>query len=109
MLNSLPLVQNLLHPLAILDLSSTISRAQLRYDGQVPTLTSSCTSLFVPSAMTYLTKEQLFLLTGINPLEHEGAIRDLSHTALGGMLGNAMTLPVVGAVTVVALSLLQGP
>jgi hypothetical protein len=94
-LEALSRARNLLNPKAVMDISQSISRVNLRMDGLVPTLTSTCGSIFIPSTATKLDSNLCLALQGF----------DLSRLDLNGispeqacsMAGNAMSVPVVGA------------
>eukprot|EP00971_Amphidinium_carterae_P264718 5251366-Amphidinium_carterae.1 len=108
LLKQLSSVENLMDENAILDTSNSVHRSQLRRDGLVPTLTTS-SSLYIPSAAAFLTSEQALLLTGLQPTDDrlQCALSGSSEKARLAMAGNAMSLPVVGAVTAVALTMVQ--
>ena len=102
MLQALGSVQNLVSENTILDISQSISRVALRSDGCVPTLTTTCGNLFVPSRAVALDHKQLLALQGICP--DLAAAVECTPEQICKMAGNAMTLPLVGSVLVAALS-----
>jgi site-specific DNA-cytosine methylase len=102
MLQALGSVQNLVSENTILDISQSISRVALRSDGCVPTLTTTCGNLFVPSRAVALDHKQLLALQGICP--DLAAAVECTPEQICKMAGNAMTLPLVGTVLVAALS-----
>ena len=97
---------NLFDKCAILDLSQNIGRVALRKDGRTPTLTSTCGHLFVPSLGTKLTPQQVLALQGINVTTAD--ISRFSAAEVFKMAGNAMSVPVVGAVVWCVVCELRG-
>ena len=97
---------NLFDKCAILDLSQNIGRVALRKDGRTPTLTSTCEHLFVPSLGTKLTPQQVLALQGINVTTAD--ISRFSAAEVFKMAGNAMSVPVVGAVVWCVVCELRG-
>ena len=81
---------------SILDLSQSISRVAFRCDGLVPTMGTGCGGLFVPSAGVHLSPRQCLALQGVNVDTHD--TNGITDDALHRLAGNAMTVPVVGAV-----------
>ena len=96
LLETLSLGRNLHNKKSILDLSQSISRVAFRCDGLVPTMGTGCGGLFVPSAGVHLSPRQCLALQGVNVDTHD--INGITDDALHRLAGNAMTVPVVGAV-----------
>ena len=108
-LRSLSQLQNLMKPFSVLLLSKSLGRNAVRDDGMVPTLTHGCSALFVPSAAQVLTVPQLMCLTGLHPKAHKRCFQieaSMSTAEMDLLIANAMSLPVVGTVCAVALSML---
>jgi len=104
-LGVLGVTRNLFNKKVILDLSQNIGRVALRDDGRTPTLTSTCGSIFVPSMGARFTPQQVLALQGIIATEED--IGNFNAAQVFKMAGNAMSVPVVGAViwsTVCALA-----
>ena len=101
---------NIMRDTCILNLSKSLGRVSLRSDGFVPTLGHGCSGFFVPSAAAYLDLHQLMCLTGFDPSAHKKVfevITEHSESDLDIMIGNAMCLPLVGAVAACALSMIE--
>jgi len=90
---------------AILDMSQSINRSSFRSDGLVPTLTTTCGSLFVPKYGAYLSGRQCLALQGLNP--HILNLTGLSEDNLHELAGNAMSVPVIRTVMYAAVSQLR--
>ena len=88
--------RNLHSATAILDLSQSISRVAFRSDGLVPTLGTGCSGLFVPSAGVHLTPQQCLTLQGVSLGGRD--LTGFTNEQLHRLAGNAMSVPVVGAV-----------
>ena len=74
-----------------------------------PLLTHGCTELLVPSAAQVLTVPQLMCLTGLHPKAHQRCFQieaSMSTAEMEWLIANTMSLPVVGTVCAVALSML---
>ena len=97
---------NVFHEHAILDLNQSIDRVQFRKDGLAPPLATCCGYLFVPSTGTNLSPLQCMALQGFDVRRHD--LTGLSGTDLCRLAGNAMSVPVIGIVCGIALSLLRG-
>ena len=94
---------------AVLLLSKSLGRNAVRDDGIVSPLTHGCTALFVPSAAQVLTVPQIMCLTGLHPKAHQRCFQiqaSMSTAVMDLLIANAMSLPVVGTVCAVALSML---
>ena len=94
----------------ILNLSKSLGRTQLRKDGLVPTMGHGCLGLFLPGSAAYLNIEQLMCLTGFDPKLHKDvftAIKDQKEKDMELLVGNAMSIPVIGIVSGCALSMLK--
>ena len=94
----------------ILNLSKSLGRTQLRKDGIVPTMGHGCLGFFLPGSATYLNVEQLMCLTGFDPKLHNDifrAIKDQKEHDMELMVGNAMSIPVIGIVSGCALSMVK--
>lgn len=102
-LNVLSRGRNLHAANAILDLSQSISRACFRVDGLVPTLGTGG-GIFVPSTGERLSPQHCLALQGIDPASHE--LDGFTREQLYRLAGNAMSVPVVGAVMWSAMSML---
>ena len=87
---------------AVLDLSQSINRSSFWSDGLVPTLTTTCGSIFVPTFGAYLSGRQCLALQGLNP--HVLDLTDQSEDNLHKLAGNAMSVPVIGTVIYAAVS-----
>ena len=108
-LHTISQYMNLTSAKAVLNLSKSIGRTQVRADGLVPTLGHGCTSLYFPGAGTFVNIPQLLALTGLHPKEHASHIQHM--VTIGSdvdiLVGNAMCLPVVGSIMATALSMVQ--
>ena len=105
LLRSLSQHQNLHKPSVVVDISQSVHRACFRTDGLVPALGTGCGRVMATGYGTLLTSDQCLWLQGVNPA---GIILDgISEQDRYRMAGNAMSLPVVGAVIVAALSTLK--
>ena len=92
----------------ILNLSKSLGRTSLRKDGFIPTVGHGCLGCFVPSAAANLTTSQLMCLTGFDPAEHVkifDALKTQKESDIDLLIGNAMSIPVVGVVAACALSM----
>ena len=93
----------------VLNLLTSIGRTQLRKDGLAPTMGHGCLGLFLPGSATYLNIEQLMCLTGFDPKLHREvfqAINDQKESDMDLLIGNAMSIPVIGIVSRCALKML---
>ena len=101
MLETLSSHAHITHLCSVLNVSKTIGRTSWRKDGLVPTLGHGCLGMYVPSAAMYLEVPQLLALTGFEPEAHGAHFRlasEVAPTKMDLLIGNAMTLPVVGSV-----------
>ena len=101
---------NIMSNACILNLSKSLGRNQLRKDGLVPTMGHGCLGLFLPGSAAYLNIEQLMCLTGFDPRLHKDvftAIKDQKEHDMELLVGNAMSIPVIGIVSACALSMLK--
>ena len=103
-LNVLSMGRNLHTPNAILDLSQSVTRVCFRSDGLVPTLGTGCGGVFVPGVGTHLSPEHCLALQGVDPATHD--LTGFTREQLYRLAGNAMSVPVVGAVMWSAISML---
>ena len=91
-------------------LSRATGRCQIRADGLVPTLGKGCLGFFLPAYASYLTVDQLLCLSGLSPQQCK-ICYDLAkyqkNNDMDWMLGNTMTLSVVGPVLMVTLGMLR--
>ena len=102
MLDVLSGSRNMFDNRAVLDLSQSINRSSFRCDGTVPTLTTTCGSLFVPRYGAHLSGKQCLALQGLNP--HILDLTGQSADNLYKLAGNAMSVPVIGTVMYAAVS-----
>jgi len=86
---------------AVLDLAQNAGRAAFRCDGLVPTLTSTCGSIFLPRFGVYLTPWQCMALQGLSKAGCNAT--DVSDAQIYKMAGNAMSTPVIGVILWAAL------
>ena len=109
-LRELSYERNLLNGATILNLNKSFGRCGIRADGLVPTLGNGCLGFFLPSVASYLTVDQLLCLIGLSPRKNK-ACYELANGQNKGdmewMMGNTMTLPVVGPVLSVVLGTLR--
>ena len=101
---------SIMSKVCILNLSKSLGRTQLRKDGLVPTMGHGCLGLFLPGFATYLSIEQLMCLTGFDPRLHKGVfkiIKDQKESDMELLVGNAMSVPVIGIISGCALSMLK--
>ena len=101
---------NIMANACVLNLSKSLGRTQLRKDGLVPTMGHGCLGLFLPGPAAYLSIEQLMCLTGFNPKMHKevfNAIKDQKEHDMELLVGNAMSIPVIGVVADCALIMLE--
>ena len=109
-LRELSYERNLLNGATILNLKKSFGRCQIRADGLVPTLGGGCLGFFLPSVASYLTVDHLLCLSGLSPRENKICYQlanDQNNGDMEWMMGNTMTLPVVGPVLSVALGMLR--
>ena len=109
-LRELSYERNLFNPLTILNLGKSFGRCQIRSDGLVPTLGKGCMSFFMPSDASYLTVDQLLCLQGLSPRKNKicyELAKDQKKVDMDSMLGNSMSLSVVGPVLMVTLGMLR--
>ena len=107
--------RSLFKSLTILNLSNSRTfcnreLCQIREDGLVPTLGKGCLGLFVPSDASYLTVDQLLCLQGLSPRKNKicyELAKDQKKVDMDSMLGNSMSLSVVGPVLMVTLGMLR--
>ena len=113
--------RSLFKPLTILNLGKSVGRrhgkghysrepCQIRQDGLVPTLGKGCMSFFMPSDASFLTVDQLLCLQGLSPRKNKicyELAKDQKDVDMDSMLGNSMTLSVVGPVLMVTLGMLR--
>jgi hypothetical protein len=97
---------DLMQKTAILDLSQTIGRSALRTDGLVPALGTSSSRHFVPSSSAFLSSRQCLLMQGHELLGLDVCRPPLTEEDVHHLAGNAMCVPVVGAVLAASLALL---
>ena len=109
-LQELSYERNLFTPSTILNLGKSFGRCQIRADGLVPTLGKGCLGFFLPAYASYLTVDQLLCLSGLSPQQCK-ICYDLAkyqkNNDMDWMLGNTMTLSVVGPVLMVTLGMLR--
>ena len=101
---------NVMSNTCIMNLSKSLGRTQLRKDGLVPTMGHGCLGLFLPGSAAFLNVEQLMCLTGFDPKLHKdifAAIKDQKEHDMELLVGNAMSIPVIGIVSGCALSMLK--
>lgn len=103
LLNALQESQNLLDADSILDLSQTLGRNACRDDGLVPTLGTGCSRMFAPAHSAFLDARQCLALQGQNVSCLPSGFSD---DELRTLAGNAMCVPVVGAIMASAFALL---
>ena len=93
-----------------MNLGKSFGRCQIRADGLVPTLGKGCLGFFLPAYASYLTVDQLLCLSGLSPQQCK-ICYDLAkyqkNNDMDWMLGNTMTLSVVGPVLMVTLGMLR--
>jgi site-specific DNA-cytosine methylase len=105
LLRSLSQHQNLHKPGIVVDVSQSVHRACFRTDGLAPALGTGCGRIMATGYGAFLTSAQCLWLQGANPA---GIVLDgISEQDRFRMAGNAMSLPVVGAVVTAALSTLK--
>lgn len=94
-------------PETVLDLSQSLGRNACRTDGLVPALGTGCSRMYVPASSVFLDARQCLALQGhdISRLPAT-TLETFSDDDLRTLAGNAMCVPVVGAVLASALSLL---
>jgi len=110
MLSELSTRENLMDNNAIINLTKSSGRCQFRRDGVVPCLGYGCGSFFVPSKGMYLSGSHLLALTGFCPIKDKDVYKRAQGIAkhdLEVMIGNAMSLPVIGAVIAGALCMVR--
>jgi site-specific DNA-cytosine methylase len=109
MLKSLSQMHNIMKPCSVLRLSKSLGRNSLRDDGVIPTLCNGSVALYMPFAAKTLSVPQLLCLTGFHPVHQKQSFEIASQMADSDMdllIGNAMSMPVVGSVMATALSML---
>ena len=109
-LRELSYERSLLNGATILNLNKSFGRCQLRADGLVPTLGKGCLGFFLPSVASYLTVDQLLCLSGLSPRKNKicyELAKGQKNVDMEWMLGNTMTLSVVGPVLSVTLGMLR--
>ena len=109
-LQELSYERNLFNPFTILNLGKSFGRCQIRADGLVPTLGKGCLGFFLPAYASYLTVDQLLCLSGLSPQKCKicyDLAKDQKNNDMDWMLGNIMTLSVVGPVLMVTLGMLR--
>jgi len=94
LLDMLSRSRNLMHPCAVLDVSQSMGRMSFRSEGLVPTLTSACNHIFVPSLGVPLGPRRCLALQGVDPARV--CLDGISDEQACRMAGNAMSIPVVG-------------
>ena len=100
---------NIMSNACVLNLSKSLGRTALRKDGLVPTMGHGCSGLFLPGSAAYLNIEQLMCLTGFDPKLHKNvftAIKDQKKCDVDLLIGNAMSIPVIGIVSACSLNML---
>ena len=93
----------------VLNLSKSLGRTALRKDGLVPTMGHGRSGLFLPGSAAYLNIEQLMCLTGFDPKLHKNvftAIMNQKKCDVDLLIGNAMSIPVIGIVSACSLNML---
>lgn len=103
---------NLMSNKCVLNLSKSLGRTSLRKDGVLPTIGHGCLGCFIPSAAAFLSTSQLMCLSGFDPAEHVKifeAIETQKESDMDLLLGNAMSVPVIGSVAACALSMIAPP
>ena len=97
--------QNLFVENAICNSSQAVDRTRPRFDGLVPTLTSTCGRLFALKYGCFLSPRQVFALQGFDPntLPH----KDFTETSLFMLAGMGMTAPVIGSIMMAVVGQLQ--
>jgi len=98
-------VKNLYKANAICNTSQAIDRSRPRFDGLVPTLTTTCGRLFAFKHGCFLSGAQCLALQGFDPstIPHE----DFSENMLCTLAGMGMTAPVIGSIMVAVVGKLQ--
>ena len=104
LLNVLAARTMLINPKLAVDISQCVTRQRLLHNGIVPTLGAGCNRVYLPAFGAYLTPEQCMCLHGVDVKQLK--FGDISEQERFNMAGNAMVLPVVGAVIVAMLSVL---
>ena len=89
----------------IVDLSQSVHRARFRLDGCAPTLTTSCSRLFLPNFGVCLDSLQCLSLQGIE--QHMIRAASLSATERFRLAGNAISIPVLSSLLVAGLRELE--
>lgn len=109
-LNALQQHQNLFKSNAILDLSQSLGRNACRSDGLVPALGTGCSRLYAPAFGVFLVARQCLALQGHDTSKVPSrAWQHLSDDDVRTLAGNAMCVPVVGAIMAGCLALLRVP
>ena len=93
-----------------MNLKKSFGRCQIRSDGLVPTLGDGCLGFYIPSEASYVTVDQLMCLSGLSPKRNKfcyDLAKRQKNSDMEWMLGNTMTLPVVGSVLAVTLGMLR--
>ena len=90
--------QNLLQENAIFNSSQAIDRTRPRFDGLVPTLTTTCGRLLALKYGCFLSAPQCLALQGIDPIGCR--IEDFSDNALYTLAGMGMTGPAIGSIMI---------
>jgi hypothetical protein len=99
--------QNLFKDNTILDLSQSLGRNACRSDGLAPALGTGRSRMYAPAYATFLSAPQRLLLQGHDPTGLPKSVwQHLAVDDVHALAGNAMCVPVVGAVIAGALALL---
>ncbi len=107
LLNAMQQHQNLFQENAILDLSQSLGRNACRTDGLVPALGTGCSRMFAPAWSAFLDARQCLALQGHDTsMVPSGVWETFSDDDLRTLAGNAMCVPVVGAVMASVIALL---
>jgi hypothetical protein len=108
MLNALQQHQNLFTPNAILDLSQSLGRNACRSDGLIPALGTGCSRMCATALGAFLDARQCLALQGHDITNVPPSVwQRLSDDDVRMLAGNAMCVPVVGAIIAGALAQLQ--
>ena len=93
----------------MLRLTKSLGRNSLRDDGVNPTLCNGSVALYLPFDAKTLSVPQLLRLTGFHPVHQEQSFaiaKEMTDSDMDLLIGNAMSMPVVGSVMATALSML---
>ena len=110
MLNALQQHQNLFTANTIMDLSQSLGRNACRSDGLIPALGTGCSRMYAAAHGAFLDARQCLALQGHDTTNVPPSTwQHLSDDDVRMLAGNAMCVPVVGAIIAGALAQLQAP